>query len=74
MAHINLSTEQTQTHGYREQRCGCQWRGGRGESGLDWEFGVRRGKLLHLEWISNDVLLYSTGNCIQLVVIEHDGR
>ena len=34
---------------------------------MDGEFGVNRCKLLHLEWISNEVLLYSTG-------IEHDGR
>ena len=47
---------------------------GEGEgSGMDWEFGVSRYKLLHLEWISNEVLLYSTGNYIQSLVIEHDG-
>ena len=28
------------------------------------EFGVGRGKRLHFEWISNEVLLYSTGNYI----------
>ena len=33
-----------------------------------------RFKLLHLERISNEVLLYSTGNYIQSLVIEHDGR
>ena len=33
-----------------------------GGSGMDGEFGVSRCKLLHLEWISNRVLLYSTGN------------
>ena len=26
-------------------------------SGMDWEFGVSRCKLLHLEWISNEILL-----------------
>ena len=37
--------------------------GGEGEdSGMDWEFGVSRCKLSHLEWINNNVLLYSTGN------------
>ena len=35
---------------------------GRGGSGMDWEFGVNRCKLLPLEWISNEILLYSTGN------------
>ena len=36
-----------------------------GGSGMDWEFGDSRCKLLHLEWIINEVLLYSTGNYIQ---------
>ena len=40
----------------------------------DWQFGVSRYKLLHLEWINNEVLLYSTGNYIQLLVTEHDRR
>ena len=42
-------------------------------SGMDWESGVGRCKLLHLEWISNEILLYSTGNYIQSLVMEHDG-
>ena len=37
---------------------------GGGGRGIDWEFGVGRCKLLHLEWINN-ILLYSTGNGIQ---------
>ena len=41
---------------------------------MDWEFGVGRGKLFHLEWISNDVLLYSTGNDIQSLGINHDRK
>ena len=41
---------------------------------MDWEFGVNGCKLLHLEWISNETLLYSTENCIQTLVIERDGR
>ena len=68
---MNLSTEQKQTHGHGEQTCGCQ--GGWGGSGMDGEFGVSRCKPLHLELISNEILLYSTGNYIQSPVIEHDG-
>jgi len=34
--------------------------GEEGGSGMDGEFGVSRGKLLHLECISNEVLPYST--------------
>ena len=43
---------------------------------MDWEFGISGRKLLHLEWISNEVLLYSTGKYIQSLVLclvrEHD--
>ena len=41
---------------------------------MDWEFGVGRCKLLHLEWISKEVLLYSTGNYVQSLGIDQDGR
>ena len=57
---MNLSTEKKQTYEHGEQTCGCQ--GGGGGSGMDREFGVNRCKLLHLEWISNEILLYSTVN------------
>ena len=68
---MNLSTRPQQIHRHTEQTCGCQWGGG--GSGLDWEFGVSRGKLLHLEWISNELLLCSTGNYIPYAGMEHDG-
>ena len=45
-----------------------------GEWGIDWEFGVSRYKLLHTEWINNKVLLYSTGNFIQYLVINRNGK
>ena len=45
---------------------------GGGWSGMDWEFGGCRCKQLHLEWISNEVLLYSTENYIQSLVMEYD--
>ena len=38
---------------------------------MDWESGVKRRKLLHLEWISNEILLFSTRNYIQSLVMEH---
>ena len=71
MAQMNPSTEKKQTHGLREHTCGCQ--GGGGGNGMDWDFGVSRCKLLHLEWISNEILLYSTGNYIWSLVTEHNG-
>ena len=67
-----LSTKQKQTQRHGEQTSGFQ--GGRGGSRMDREFGVSRCKLLHLEWISNEVLLHSTGNCIESLCIEHAGK
>ena len=69
---MSLSTEQKQTHRHGEQICGCQ--GGEGRSGMEGEFGVGRCELLHLEWITNEVLLYSTGNDEQSLGTDHDGR
>ena len=69
---MNLSAKQKQKHRHREQTCGCQ--GVRGKEWDGWEFGVSRCKLLHLEWLSNKVLLYSTGNYIQSHGIDHDGK
>ena len=63
MTQMNLSTKQKQTHKHREHTCDCKGEAGRG--GMDWEFGISRCKLLHVEWINNKVLLYSTGDYIQ---------
>ena len=63
---------QNRTRRLSEQICGCQ--GLRGGRGMDWEFGVGRCKLLHLECIDNQVLLYSTGNYIQHPVVNHNGK
>ena len=59
---MNLSTKQRQTHRHREQIGGCLGEGG--ESRMDGEFGVNKCKLLHLEWISSEVLDCSPGNYI----------
>ena len=32
-----------------------------GWGGKDWEFGIRRYKLLYIEMINNKVILYNTG-------------
>ena len=39
---------------------------------MNWEFGVNRCKLLPLEWIISEILLYSTGNYMQSHMMEHD--
>ena len=57
-----------QTHRHGEQTCG-------GREGREWfGLGVNRWKILHLEWIYNKVLLYSTGSYIQSPGIDHDGK
>jgi len=45
---------------------------GKGREWVGLESGVNKCKLLHLEWISNEILLYSTGNYIQSLLMEHD--
>ena len=39
---------------------------------MNWKFGFSKCKLFHLEWISDEILLYSTGNYIQSLGIAHD--
>ena len=41
---------------------------------MEGKFGVGGCKLFHLEWTSNEVLLYSTGDSIQSLGLDHDGR
>ena len=56
-----------------ENRCVvAKWEGCGG--GMDWEFGIRRCKLLYIKWINNKVILCSTGNYIQYPVINHNGK
>ena len=48
---------------------------GEGEgSRMDGEFGVSRCKLLHVEWMDHKVLQYFTGNCVQSLNRDHDGK
>ena len=44
-----------------------------GGSGIDWEFGVSRSKLLHLERIKDKLLLYNTGTYVQSPGIDYGG-
>ena len=45
---------------------------------MDWEFGVSRCKLfhieLHIEGIKNKALLYSRGDCVQYPGMNHNGE
>jgi len=68
---MNLSTKWKKTYietrlvGAKGERLG-----GRREE----EFGVSRWKLLHLEWINDKVLLYSTRNYIQSPGIDRNKK
>ena len=42
--------------------------------GTEQEVGVSRCKLLYVEWINNNVLLYSTENYMQYPMINHNGK
>ena len=39
---------------------------------MDWELGVNRCRMLPLGWISNGILLCSTGNSVHSLMMEHD--
>ena len=60
MAQMNLSTEKKLMD--LENRLVVS--GGREREGVVGELGVNRYKLLSLEWISNEILLCSTGNYV----------
>ena len=66
---MNLSAKQKQTW-----RADLWLLGEEGGSGMDEESGVGRCKPFHFEWISNEVLLHSTGNYAQSLEAKHDGR
>ena len=69
MTQVNLSMK----HKHRQNRLVAAMGVGVG-GGIEWEFGISRCKLLYTEWINNKVLLYSTVNYIQYVVISHNGK
>ena len=57
---MNLSTEKKITN--LENRLWLPR--GRGGSGMDWKIEVNRCRLLPLEWVSNEILQYTTGNYV----------
>ena len=62
MAQINLSPEKKLVD--LENRLVVVKGEGEGGGGMDGDFGLNRYQLLPLEWISSEVLLYSTGNYV----------
>ena len=70
MIQINISTKQKRLTNIENKLVVAK--GGRG--GKDWEIEVSRCKLLYIEWINKKVLLFSTGNYIQYLVITYNGK
>ena len=69
------STAETEAGGEHEDP--PNWGGKEGAlsgGGMDWELGIRRYKLLYIAWIDNKLPRYSTGNCTQYPVINHNGK
>ena len=72
MIQTSLFTKPQQTHSRRKQTYGYQR--GKGRGGINEEFGISRYKLLYIKQINNKVLLYSTGNYIQYLGINYNGK
>ena len=66
---MNLSTEK-KLMDLENRLVVAKWGGGKSE--VDLESAVNRCKLLPLEWISNEILLCSTGNYTYSLMMEHD--
>ena len=47
---------------------------GEGEGGISWEIGFDIYTLLHIKWITNKDLLYSTGTSPQYSVMVYMGK
>ena len=50
------------------------WRGREQDGPGVWGTNVIRCQLLYLGWMGSEVLLYSTGNCVQSLGIDRDER
>ena len=58
---MNISTE-NKIIDLENRLVAAPW--GEGGNGRDWELGVKGCKLLLLEWIYNEILLYNTENYV----------
>ena len=67
MVQMNLFAKQKYRHRYREQTYGYQ--GGEGADGMNWEIRIDIYTLLCIKQITNENLLYSTGNSTQCSVV-----
>ena len=81
---MNLYAKQKQTHrhrkqsystkGARTQKTKLQYQGGKGGEGINQELKINMYTLLYIKQITNEDLLYSTGNYTQYFVITYKGK
>ena len=69
---MNLFTKQKQSHRHRKETYG--YKRGKERRGINWKYGINRYTLLCKMWIKNKVLLYSTGNYIQDLIMNCNGK
>ena len=67
MVQMNLFAKQKYRHRCREQTYGYQ--GGKGGGGMNWDIRIDTYTLLCIKQITNEDLLYSTGNSTQCSVV-----
>ena len=72
MAQMNLSTKQKQSYDIEISFVVAKGKGVR--RWMEWEVGVSRCKLLHLEGINTKIILYSIENYIEYPMINHNGK
>ena len=60
--------------GFREDSDLWLQMGREDRGGKDWEFEIKGCKLVYIGWINNKVLLYSIGNYIQYLEINHNRK
>ena len=68
---MNLFTKQKQSHRCRKQTYGSQGKRG---GGINWEIGIDIYTLSYIKQITNENLLYSTGNSSQYSVMTYVGK
>ena len=69
---MNLFIKSKQTHRLGKQIYGYQR--GKVGGGINWETGIDIYTLLHIKWVTNKDLLYSTGNYTQYFIITYVGK
>jgi len=71
---MNLFTKQKETHRHRKQIYGYQRGSGKGVGRINQEYGINRSTLPCVKETDNKDSLYNTGNYIQYLIINYNGK